>query len=74
MENKWQAILSMVTMFAPVVVVLLIETVFSTTTAYLILIVIGIAFTFSEPYWMRNIYQRMMTRRYENLEGFHATR
>ena len=74
MENKWQAILSMVTMFAPVVVVLLIETVFSTTTAYLILIVIGLAFTFSEPYWMRNIYQRMMTRRYENLEGFHATR
>lgn len=74
MENKWQAILSMVTMFAPVVVVLLIETVFSTTTAYLILIVIGLAFTISEPYWMRNIYQRMMTRRYENLEGFHATR
>jgi hypothetical protein len=74
MENKWQAILSMVAMFAPLLVVTAIEAFFDSTTAYWILIIIGILFTVTEPYWMRNIYRRMMTRRYKNLEGFHITR
>lgn len=74
MENKWQGILSMVAMFAPVVVVMLIQAFFEDTTAYWILIIIGLAFTLTESYWMRNIYQRMMRRRYQNLEGFHTTR
>jgi uncharacterized membrane protein len=74
MENKWQGILSMVAMFAPVIVVFTIEAAFDSTTAYWVLIVIGIFFTATEPYWMRNIYQRMMKRRYQNLEGFHTTR
>jgi hypothetical protein len=74
MENKWQGILSMVAMFAPVIVVFTIEAAFDSTTAYWVLIIIGIFFTATEPYWMRNIYQRMMKRRYQNLEGFHTTR
>lgn len=74
MENKWQAILSMVAMFAPVAMVLIFQTIFNETVAFLILIVIGLAFTVTNPYWMRNIYQRMMLRRYQNLEGFHTTR
>ena len=74
MENKWQAILSMVAMFAPVVFVLIFQAIFDETIAFIFLIVIGLAFTVTNPYWMRNIYHRMMKRRYENLEGFHATR
>ena len=74
MENKWQAIVSMIGFFVPVVFVLLLQAVFSDEIAYSILIVIGLIFTLSEPYWMRNIYHRMMRRRYDNLEGFHATR
>ena len=74
MENKWQGILSAVTMFLPVMMVFAIEAIFDSTTAYWIMIIIGLAFTVSEPYWMRNIYQRMMRRRYANLEGFHTTR
>ena len=74
MENKWQGILSMVAMFAPVILVLIFQAIFNETTAFLILIVIGIAFTVTNTYWMRNIYQRMMLRRYQNLEGFHTTR
>ena len=74
MENKWQGILSMIAMFAPVIVVFTIEAAFDSTTAYWVLIIIGIFFTATEPYWMRNIYQRMMKRRYQNLEGFHSTR
>ena len=74
MENKWQGILSAVAMFLPVMMVFAIEAIFDSTTAYWIMIIIGLAFTISEPYWMRNIYQRMMRRRYANLEGFHTTR
>jgi hypothetical protein len=74
MENKWQGILSMTAMFLPVVVVMVIESFFDSTTAFWIMIIVGLAFTVTEPLWMRNIYQRMMRRRYQNLEGFHATR
>lgn len=74
MENKWQAIVSMIGFFAPVILVLLLQAIFSDEIAYIVLILIGLAFTISEPYWMRNIYRRMMARRYQNLEGFHSTR
>ena len=74
MENKWQAILSLVAMFAPVVMVFIFEAIFDEIIAYILLIVIGLAFAVTEPMWLRNIYRRMMVRRYSNLEGFHATR
>ena len=74
MENKWQAIVSMTAMFAPVILVLILQVFFSSETAYLVLIVMGLSFTLTESYWMRNIYRRMMMRRYDNLEGFHSTR
>ena len=74
MDNKWQGILSMVAMFVPVLLVITLESIFDSTTAYIVLIVIGLSFTLTEQYWMRDIYRRMMTRRYQNLEGFHTTR
>ena len=74
MENKWQAIASMVAMFVPVILVLLLQAIFDETVAYITLIIIGAAFTLTESWWLRNIYSRMMKRRYVNLEGFHATR
>ena len=74
MENKWQAIVSMTAMFLPVFLVLLLQAVFDIDTAYWILTIIGLLFTVTETYWLRNIYQRMMKRRYQNLEGFHTTR
>ena len=74
MENKWQAIVSMIGFFAPVALVMLLQAIFSDEIAYIVLILIGLAFTVTEPYWMRNIYRRMMKRRYDNLEGFHTTR
>ena len=74
MENKWQSILSLVAMFAPVAMVFIFEAIFDEIIAYILLIVIGLAFAVTEPMWLRNIYRRMMVRRYSNLEGFHATR
>ena len=74
MENKWQLIVSMACFFLPVVLVMLLQAIFTDEIAYLALILIGLAITLTEPYWMRNIYHRMMNRRYDNLEGFHTTR
>ena len=73
-ENKLQLIIELIVFFVPVVLVLILQALFSDTVAYIVMIVIGLAFTLAEPYWMRNIYQRMMRHRYENLEGFHSTR
>ncbi len=74
LENKWQSIVSMVAMFAPIIIITLFRIIFDETVAYSILLVVGLATTLAEPYWMRNIYRRMMLRRYDNLEGFHSTR
>jgi hypothetical protein len=74
LENKLQLIIELIVFFVPVLLVLVLQTIFSDTIAYIIMIVIGLAFTLAEPYWMRNIYQRMMKRRYQNLDGFHTTR
>ncbi len=73
-ENKWQAILSGVAMFLPVFFVMIIEAVFDANTAYIVLIITGLLITVTHPFWLRNIYRRMMVRRYQNLEGFHTTR
>jgi len=74
MENGLQLLLEMVGMFLPIVLVALFLLLFSETVAYLLLIGIGLFFTVLHPLWLRNVYVRMMSRKYENLEGFHASR
>lgn len=73
-ENGMQLVIEMVAMFAPLVLVALFILLFSETVAYWMLIGVGLAFTLAHPLWLRNIYKRMMDRKYENLEGFHASR
>ena len=74
MENKWQIIVSLGTMFGPVLIISLLQIIFSPDVAYWIMFLTGLAITLTEPYWLRNIYRRMMLRRYENLAGFHSSR
>lgn len=42
--------------------------------AYWALIVLGLAGIVMHQWWLKNIYQRMMKRKYQNLEGFRNTR
>ena len=74
MENGVQLIIQLLAMFIPIVLVAVFILFFSETTAYLILSLIGLFFTLTHPIWLRNIYKRLMARKYENLEGFHASR
>lgn len=74
MENKWQGIVSLASLFIPIVMVFLLRAIFNDTIAYWVLVIIGLSFTVTEQYWLRMIYRRMMLRRYQNLEGFRASR
>jgi len=73
-ENGSQLILELIAMFAPFILVFVLMFFFSERVCYLILLVTGLVFTLTHPLWLRHVYQRMMKNRYENLEGFRATR
>ena len=73
-ENGLQLAIELVAMFIPLVLVGLLLAFLDEDTTYLILCLIGIVMTILHPYWLKNIYRRIMNRRYDNLEGFHASR
>ena len=73
-ENGLQLILEFVGLLFPIAMMSVLLLLFDEQTAYVIVIVIGAVFTILHPLWLRNVYQRMMRRKYENLSGFHATR
>ena len=64
----------MAAMFAPIIEVFILQAIFDETVAYWLLLLIGLAITVAEPIWLRNIYRRMMLRRYDKPDGFHSTR
>lgn len=74
MENKLQLIIELVVFTVPVVLVKLFQAILGDNMGYVVLTIIGAAFTLAMPYWMRFIYKQMMRRRYVNIEGFHASR
>lgn len=73
-ENGRQLILELVAFVAPALLVTLLQLLFSQTIAFLVQSSIGIVFILTHPFWLRNVYRHMMMRRYENLEGFYASR
>ena len=74
MESGFQLIIELVGMFLPLVLVGLLLGLTDEDTAYTVLAMIGLLFTLAHPIWLRNIYNRMMRRKYVNMEGFHASR
>jgi hypothetical protein len=73
-ENGVQMIIQMFAMFSPLVLVAVLVLLFNETTAYLVLGTVGLILTLAHPLWLRHIYIRLMKRKYENMEGFHASR
>ncbi len=73
-NNYYQMGIQMLAFIIPISLVSLLETCFNNTTAYLIMMFIGIGFIATHHLWMRHIYQRMMRRKYDMLEGLHSTR
>lgn len=73
-ENGFQLIVEVVGMTLPTILVIALLLVFDEETCYLILLAIGVILTALHPLWLRNVYVRMMRRKYVNLEGFHSSR
>ena len=74
MESGFQLLIELVGMFLPMLLVGLLLGLTDEDTAYTVMSIIGLLFTLAHPLWLRNIYTRMMRRKYVNMEGFHASR
>lgn len=73
-ENGRQLAIELTALIGPIVLTSIGLYTIGMTNTYLVMIGIGGAFVATHKLWIRNIYKRMMERRYENLEGFHGTR
>ena len=72
-ENGMQIVIEMVALFGPGAIAAIGFVTIGETGTFIMMIILGLCFIVTHPLWIRNIYSRMMRRRYENLEGFHAT-
>lgn len=73
-ENGMQLVIELFALFGPVLITGLGYLLMGLTYTYIFMCIVGLAFIIAHPIWIRNIYTRMMKRRYENLEGFMNTR
>jgi hypothetical protein len=73
-ENGRQLIIELVAFIVPALLVTLLQLVFSQMIAFLVQSAIGVVFMLTHSVWLRSVYRHMMIRRYENLEGFYASR
>lgn len=72
--NYLQIIVQLVAFGAPIGFVSLMTAFFDGIWAHLVMLLIGLVFIFTSNLWLRNIYSRMMRRKYILMEGFRSTR
>ena len=73
-NNKYQSIVSIAAMTVPLLINRVLTALFEPDTAYIIMILLGLAGFLTHRYWIYNIYKRFMKRRYQNMENFRNTR
>ena len=59
-------------LFSPLICIMALETFLEDNTAWLVMIAIGLGFVATHKLWLRDIYNRLMKRRYKNMESFHT--
>ena len=69
-----QQVVSIVILFLPIAFEKASTAFLGNPWGYMLLALPGIAGIATHPYWLRNVYTRFMARRYENMEGFRASR
>lgn len=72
--NYIQIVLVAIVFIVPNILVNILQSVFSENIAYLTMLFIGLCFIATHRLWLRNVYNRLMKRKYENLEGFISSR
>ena len=73
-NNYYQVVVQLVEFFFPLMLISLLQAFLPDNVAYSIMMAIGLAFIFTHKLWLRNIYNRMMKRKYILLEGFRSSR
>ena len=74
MESGFQLVIELIGMFLPPALVAALLALTDEDTTYTVMAIVGLLLTLAHPIWLRNIYNRMMRRKYANMEGFHASR
>lgn len=72
--NMAQNIMAVVILLAPIGIAQAAVVLLGDPAGYILLAALGLAGALSHPLWLRNVYRRMMARRYENMESFRASR
>ncbi len=72
-ENNYvQIVLSLAVFGLPLTIVQVIEAICDDWVAWTVMAAIGLAGIAAHHLWLRNIYNRLMARKYKNMESFHA--
>ena len=61
-------------LFLPMMINKALSALFERDTAWIIMMIIGLLLIATHNIWIKNIYNRFMKRRYENMEGFRDSR
>jgi hypothetical protein len=72
--NYIQLVLVAIVFIVPNILVNVLQSIFSENVAYVTMLLIGLGFIATHRLWLRNVYNRLMKRKYENLEGFISSR
>ena len=70
----YQTLLTMAAFFLPMLINAILSPLFGVEVTQWIFIGLGITLILASPYWIKNVYNRFMKRRYENMEGFRSSR
>jgi len=73
-ENGMQIVIELVALIGPGIIVGVGYLTVGLTATYVFMCLVGAALILTSPLWLRNVYRRMMARKYENLEGFRSSR
>jgi len=65
-------LVSMLGMFVPVILVVIVKVIFNETVANYFMLVTGFAFTITVKYWLTWTFNRFLIRKYKNMEGFRS--
>jgi len=74
MGTGMQNLVTFAALGVPLALYSLLNMLFGETVTALVLIIIGLGFILTNKYWIKNVYNRFMKRRYQNLEGFRNSR
>ena len=75
MENNYrQLVVTMGCLFVPSILITTLSGFMSEQQVYAFMLVVGVAFIATSKFWLRNIYNRMMRKKYQLLEGFQSSR